>query len=133
MSKGIHNKTTNCFRACCAVFLLVLYITGNTQFEGFHKLFHAHQVVADHSIANEKDPCHRSIYHHEKNKDLHRSHLIKAENCNLCHVFFHTDQLTFADSSCKFIPSGSAFTERLIAVQLTDIIVQLPLRAPPVI
>jgi hypothetical protein len=75
--------------------LIVFYVTGNIQFEGIHQLIHAHKtaVATEHSTEQEKDPCHRSIHHGDKEKGCnHHSHILFADKCDLCDVIFYGDQ-----------------------------------------
>lgn len=116
------------------LFLLISYTVGNIQVEAFHRHFHAQDNIDTHSFQEEKDPCHRTLYHHEKNYGCkHKLHLKKADKCSLCHIFYHSDQITFSDSSCEFIQSGFIVAEKFISVQLADIDNNLPSRAPPFI
>ena len=122
-------------KAFSVILLLISYTVENTRIEGIHQLFHSHDDSVAHSAQQEKKPCHRSIYHYE-NRDgcEHKSHLITDTKCNLCHLLLHNnDQVVVSDSSCEFIPSCSIIAESLISVQLADIDIHLPSRAPPFI
>ena len=128
--KGFQDR----LRAFLAVFLLIGYTIGNIEIDGFHELFHAQNNIVDHSIQQENDSCHRTIYHQaRKNGCEHKAHLTKTEKCSLCHLLFHADQLAFSDSSCEFIQSGFICTKEFISVQLAGIDNNLPSRAPPFI
>jgi len=132
--KATGNKSVkDSLRAVFAVLLLIFYVAGNIQVEVLHQLFHSHANAVIHSAEQEKDRCHRAIYHEKDDGCGHKSHLTKVEKCNLCHLFSHNDQLTIADSSCEFIGSHSVVNKNLISVHLTGITAHLPSRAPPVI
>jgi hypothetical protein len=132
--KATENKSVkDSLRAVFAGLLLVFYAAGNIQVEVLHQFFHSHANAVVHSAEQEKDRCHRAIYHEKDDGCGHKSHLTKVEKCGLCHLFAHNDQLTIADSSCEFIGSNSAISKNLISVQLTDVTGHLPSRAPPVI
>ena len=67
------------FQSWMSAFLLFLYITGTISTDLVHQIIHSHADVELHSALNEKDPCHKVIYHHEKDNGCkHTSHLNKA-------------------------------------------------------
>jgi hypothetical protein len=118
-----------------SILLLTFYITGNAHFESLHQLLHHHRGLAvSHTASEEKDPCHRSIYHDDATNGCgHKSHIIVSHKCDLCDSIFHHDQIAgfldlpiasddpaIVDSS---LPARTASTPSLI----------LPSRAPPVI
>lgn len=71
--------------------LLFLYIFSS-QINSVHLLFHEdHEEEQIHSPSVEKDLCHRSIYHQDKEACDHKAHLVKQEKCELCHIHFITD------------------------------------------
>lgn len=121
-------------KALASVLLLALYLIGNAPVEVVHQFFHAHDVGVNHTEEQENDPCHRTIYHAEKQDGcVHKSHFTKVEKCKHCHVIIHVDQLTFSDHSIEYIPSDFTHGEIAISGSLSEIIVHLPARAPPFI
>jgi hypothetical protein len=81
-------------RTLLAVLLLTFYVAGTSGIEGLHHFFHSHNHLVAHSEAQESDPCHRSIYHHQADKGCgHHSHLIVRDKCELCDLLFHTDEI----------------------------------------
>jgi hypothetical protein len=73
--------------------LIVLYMGATWQVQVFHGFFHDHEEVVSHSEEQEKDPCHRQIYHHEPAACAsHDAHLIASDKCQICDLAFHTDQ-----------------------------------------
>lgn len=121
-------------KAFCALFLLLTYLIGNNQFAAFHKLLHKNEGrLVTHSAEQEKDRCHRTIYHYEKNKCEHRSHLTAIEKCNVCHLVFHTDQVTISHTPEAFIKTYSIIIECPVSAQLADIVISYPSRGPPTV
>jgi hypothetical protein len=81
-------------KAALYILLLTAYIVGICRFEGLHELFHSRDQHVTHTEIEEKDPCHRAIYHHEVEKDgNHDSHVAASDKCDLCDIISHTDQL----------------------------------------
>jgi len=117
-----------------AILLLFFYLVGATQIELLHRFFYAHDTTFIHSVEQEKDLCHRTIYHIEKKDGCeHNSHLIRVEKCCPCNVLFHSDQIAFSDLSCEFIQSSLIVAEEFKSVQIAGIDNNLPSRAPPFI
>jgi hypothetical protein len=113
--------------------LLILYITGNNQFETIHQLLHAHRIE-QHSEAQENNPCHQRIFHEAKGKGCeHKVHLTDNKDCPLSHVVTHGDQLL---SQQKF---SKAYKFATIKLTFVDHSIQLPAltivpsRAPPLV
>jgi hypothetical protein len=113
------------------VLLAAVYIIGNSPDEALHKLFHNQETVV-HTVAQEKDSCHRTIYHHEKEAGCkHKSHLSQVDTCSLCHALSHIDQIAISDSTCEFISTDLEITGKLISHHLSLVEANLPARAPP--
>jgi len=111
--------------------LLVLYLAGNIQSDAIHQLLHAHEAVS-HSIEDEGNACHRSIYHDDTTAGcVHNTHITRLEKCGLSHVIVHSDQLATTDSSCEFIGTAEDNEAGSVSLALSDISVTLPSRAPP--
>jgi hypothetical protein len=73
--------------------LLVLYIASSSNLEILHSIVHEHDIAIAHSEEQEKDPCHRLVYHNDKQAGHHHdSHLFVPDKCKLCAVAFHGDQ-----------------------------------------
>ncbi len=71
-----------------ATLLLTIYCLGSIEFEGIHEALHA----KEHTETAEKNPCHRSIYHQDKNACKHTTHVSEVKTCLLCHLIFHSDE-----------------------------------------
>ncbi len=124
------------FRNLAKVFAMVLlaaaYIIGNSPGETLHKLFHNQEVIVVHTVDQEKDSCHRAIFHQQKEDGCkHKSHISKIEKCNLCHALSHIDQIIISDSTCEFIQTEVDITGLLITHHLSSVDTNLPARAPP--
>jgi hypothetical protein len=86
------------------IFLLTFYIAGTSQLETLHQFFHSHDHLTSHSEAQEKNPCHREIFHHDIEKGCgHGSHIVVRDKCELCDVTFHIDQIFLARSGAQSI------------------------------
>lgn len=110
------------------ILLLALYIGGNTSYG----LFHGHDSFQSHSVEKENDPCHRAIYHFEKeNGCKHQSHFSKNEKCCECHLLCHSDQLIIRTSSTPFLNTDSIIRVVLTFSHLEGIFLYHPSRAPP--
>lgn len=121
-------------KAYSVILLLLLYLLSSVQVDSIHNFFHRSEQPELHAAANEEDPCHQVIYHHDTNTDCrHKLHIASDDACNLCHLLLHNDHILFPNSSCEFIKSNSLVAERLISAQLNEIAVYLPSRAPPVV
>jgi hypothetical protein len=78
-----------------AVLLLLLYSFSAIQFDFVHALVHEHEAQTLHTSQDEKDPCHRAIYHGDKTNGCHhKNHFIPGKTkCSLCDVFFSREHL----------------------------------------
>jgi hypothetical protein len=114
-----------------AAVLLFLYVLGNVQVESFHQAFHSLEKAL-HSTEQEKDPCHRAIYHEVTNEGCdHKTHLSAPKKCPLCHVVPFNEQHLAVINSAEpaFLPDE--FGQQIIPVEIYGSILQLPSRAPP--
>ena len=126
------NNIWNSLRAFSAIFLLLFYMISNTSVEVFHQFVHAHDDTAiAHTLQDEKDPCHRTIYHASKDNSCAHEHLTKIKKCNLCDLISHTDQVVVSFSLNPFNPSY--FSHGLFVIQdwHGNTITGLPSRGPP--
>jgi hypothetical protein len=87
--------------------LLFLYAIGSTQTGYLHQLFHPEEISATHSVAQEQDPCHRSLYHGVDTGCRHEFHLAKMQSCGFCHTLVHADQIVFDTSTAVMSLSGT--------------------------
>ena len=132
-TKVIWNEQVKGSLKAASVFLLLLFYTsGNIQFELLHQIIHPQDNAITHIPENEKDPCHRSIYHGDKNAGCkHEVHLTKLSKCSFCHILSKIDKIMVAKLDVSFIQTGCRFADTLISVQSTDVVFLSPSRAPP--
>ena len=93
--------------------LLMLYLAGASQVGFLYAFGHDHAVTISHSYEEEKDPCHRLIYHNDAEAGCgHDVHVTVSDKCYLCDFAIHTDKtllmpsahlpLTFDQNSISF-------------------------------
>jgi len=115
------------------VILLFLYIAGNVEVDSFHQLFHAYEKEL-HSSEQEKDPCHRAIYHDSKKDGCdHKTHLTEIKKCPLCHVVPHNEQNIAAGHSHEGHFLQDAFNNAFYLSQSGEIFSDLSVRGPPIV
>lgn len=127
-------KQTNIKRglnALAAFSMLVMYIAG-TSGQQLHQFIHAHDSLVSHSEEAEKDNCHRSIYHHDRQTGCdHPAHIVLGDTCALCDVFVYRDHTIL--SVVPFISKTISLTI-LSASSATPVRIHyvfLSTRAPP--
>ena len=65
--------------------LLLIYLASSIRLGSIHQLFHAEKITELHTVEKETDPCHKSIYHHQKEKGCeHKSHITQNTKCPFC-------------------------------------------------
>ena len=65
--------------------LLLLYSVSSLRIDSVHQLFHAENVTELHSAEKENDPCHKNIYHQQKESGCeHKSHITENSKCSFC-------------------------------------------------
>ena len=114
--------------------LLAFGVTGPSQFALFHKLLHSHDHSVSHSESQEKDRCHRAIYHNDiENGCGHHSHLVVTDKCDLCDMILHTDQILLSTSESLqpqfFSTDFTSCSFEIVSIGQSI----LPSRAPPTI
>ena len=99
MAKGISAmRIKRCIGHVLTCLLIVFYLAGATCLELAHAFVHDHAAAVTHSEAQEKDPCHRLIYHNDGAQGCdHDSHLIVSEKCQMCDLVCHSDQYLLTD------------------------------------
>lgn len=125
------NRAQRRLKTFAGILLLGLYLTGNVQVESFHQFFHSLEKAL-HSSEQEKDPCHRAIYHEAKNEGCnHKTHVTAVKNCPLCHVVPFNDQHFAIGQSPLSAELFCSFFILCIESIHSDILYDLPARAPP--
>lgn len=129
-----HSAFSASLTSCLALVLLLLYVAGSVQIEGFHHLLHAEEVTELHSLQHEQDSCHKAIYHQEtENTCDHSSHVVQLKKCPVCELSFQTEHLT---SSVTILYSASGHPDYVswaIHSEPSARWINLPSRAPPVL
>lgn len=129
--RALSNMQKNTFRVFTAAFLLIFYIIGNTQIGFVHQLFHPDEVAITHSDNQEKNPCHRSIYHGQETGCRHEFHLVKVNTCGASHTLAHVDQLLFPVDAPECIHITAIDSIQPDAGQQSDNELSRPSRGPP--
>lgn len=120
------------FKAASILVLLFLYTAGNVQLESFHSVFHSLEKAL-HSAEQEKDPCHRAIYHDAKDEGCdHKTHVTAVKKCPLCHVVPFNDQLLTSDNTFESISFPDLLNSSYAVILVANTADNLPARAPPV-
>jgi hypothetical protein len=108
-----------------------LYVVGNVQFESIHQVFHSLETT-HHSWEQEKDPCHRAIYHESTGDGCdHNTHFTAVKNCPLCHVVPANEQLLIDSKIPGRHRLVAIFDEKSNLNLIGSVINYLPARAPP--
>jgi len=112
--------------------LLLLYLTGNVQVETFHKVFHSFEQSL-HSSDQEKDPCHRAIYHDSKQKGCdHKTHVTAVKKCPFCHIVPVKEKHIGINYVFESFSSPPDFSDFSVLTILVEIFPNLSARAPPI-
>jgi hypothetical protein len=118
-------------RIFSALLLLLLYLAGNVQVESFHQVFHSFEQAL-HSSDQEKDPCHRAIYHDSKQEGCdHKTHFTAVKKCPLCHIVPLSEKHIAVSHSFESISSLSDFENFSFSIPATELSGNLSARAPP--
>jgi hypothetical protein len=134
MKKSLQkSRSAGTVKTVSAVLLLLLYFTGSVQVESLHNAFHSFEQAL-HSTEQEEDPCHRAIYHDEKeNACEHKTHVTAVKKCPLCHVVPFSDQQLGTQYKFEVIfPADEYYSDKILSEVRGDINF-LPARAPPAI
>jgi hypothetical protein len=112
--------------------LLLLYFVGAIEFDA-HLLSHEEDYITLHSPEHERDTCHQSIYHPEQNKGCeHESHVSEFKTCHLCSAATHSIHLlSFFRIDLQTI-TVKEVADQPQPVNVDQIFLHLPSRAPPV-
>src|SRR5687768_6400349 len=119
-------------RIFSASLLLLLYLAGNVQVESFHKVFHSFEQAL-HSSDQEKDPCHRAIYHDSKQEGCdHKTHVTAIKKCPLCHIVPLNEKHIAVSHIFESFSSPSDFEKFSFSILITELSGNLSARAPPI-
>ena len=129
--KGILIKNQP-MRIFSVLLLLLFYLTGNVQVESFHKVFHSFEQAL-HSSEEEKDPCHRAIYHDAKQKGCdHKTHVTAVKKCPLCHIVPLNEKHIAVSHSFESFSAPTNFEQLSTSIQVAEVSGGLSARAPPI-
>jgi hypothetical protein len=94
-------------------FLLVtLYVAGTSHLELLHSYFHEHDILVTHSEQQEKDPCHRLIYHNDGAQGCHHdSHLTASEKCQTCDLVYHPHKTILSNTYFELRQFANSYFE----------------------
>lgn len=129
---AIRKKKANGLATGLIFVLIAFYAAGAAQLQVLHEYLHAHLHVTSHSETEERDACHRTIYHQDKENGCgHQSHIVVTDKCPLCDLISDTDQvflLQASSLSVDFILID--FPISVSALETSIHIIRSP-RAPP--
>ena len=90
----LSQHSAHSLKKAATVLLILVYALGAVEFKGIHEAFHNE----DHSEAQEKNPCHRSLYHQAADACDHAFHFSQQKQCLLCHLVTHSDAWMAAEA-----------------------------------
>lgn len=133
MARG--NKTQfkkSALRIGSVLLLVFLYCAGNVQVESFHKIFHSFEQAL-HSFDQEKDPCHRAIYHDSKQEGCdHKTHVTEVKKCPLCHIVPLNDKHIAVAHVFEAFSGPANHQSFSFSILIIAVAGNLSARAPPV-
>lgn len=128
---AIRNKRArDRYKTFSVILLLFLYVAGNVQMESFHQVFHSLEKSL-HSYEQEKDPCHRAIYHDTDAGCDHKTHVTAVKKCPLCHIVPFNEQHFLIRNTFETISVPNDFGDYPVEIQTPGIDINLAARAPP--
>lgn len=119
-------------RQVYGIVLFTVYIFGAFGLTTFHPVSHAHAYEVLHSADQEKDLCHRTLYHGDAKQGCHHSaHVVAKDKCGMCSTISHPNQVLpcgFKDSVIRFLAvvSNPEFQDTCCTA-----VTLFPSRAPP--
>lgn len=116
----------------CVLLWLLLYGVGSLSTEGVHAFLHSNELAL-HTVQQEKDPCHRNIFHQDNKSCEHKTHVDKVRKCPLCQFSFHADQWFSEEAHSDKVEFVPVVSKAKNTFQLHASALQLPSRAPPVL
>lgn len=82
------------FKSCMVILFLFLYFLGSSDIISLHKFSHQYREAELHSVQNERDPCHVTVYHQQRDGGCgHTSHFVKGDKCSICDIQFHSNPI----------------------------------------
>ena len=118
-------------RTFFAWLLLLLYLVGSVQIESFHDAFHSFEQAL-HSFDQEKDPCHRAIYHDSKKEGCdHKTHVTAVKKCPLCHLVPLNEKHIAVSHVFESFSTPCDFKNFCFSFCVVEVAGKLSARAPP--
>jgi hypothetical protein len=132
LSTTRRKKNKHAVRQACSLVLLLFYIIGTSEINVFHHLSHSYRHQSTHSVEQEKDPCHRAIYHGDhQNGCKHHSHIVKKDKCGTCSIIAHKTQILAPGLEIPSIQFRLCNFDLYASTTLSSSQTLLPSRAPP--
>jgi hypothetical protein len=121
-----------CFKAWSGILLLIFYFFGS-HLQQIHTSLHSehHQRVL-HSPQQENDPCHRNLFHHEKNACEHKTHISNSEKCSLCEWNVYKEEWVASNEPATGPNHVAIINSTVVSFIITDLSIHLCSRAPPI-
>lgn len=121
-----------CFKTCSGILLLIFYVFGSHVQEIHRSLHSDHQQSVLHYPQQEEDPCHRNLFHHEKNACEHKTHISNSEKCSLCEWNAYKEEWIASNESIGRVNYIAIINSAVVSFIITDLSIHLCSRAPPV-
>ena len=132
MPKGTLKKIVGTLGRGFVLFLLLVYTVSSLKLNSVHQLFHEEEIAELHSIEKENDPCHKNIYHQQKQSGCeHKSHITGSTKCPLCEHHSNSKEILtqgFADAG---IFQSLVFTFHYKEKGLSSTLLSFSGRGPP--
>jgi hypothetical protein len=111
--------------------LCLVYAVSAIRLNSLHRLLHDEKHAVEHFAENEKDPCHRAIYHKGSTGCEHKAHVSEISKCNYCDISAVPDHVHLPELSINEQPDCPAFFVQLIDRASFAFQLNLSARAPP--
>jgi hypothetical protein len=125
------HQTFMIFRTVLVSMILTVYVLGAIGFNVLHEIIHDHPEQS-HSLQQEKDLCHRALFHQDKSHGCkHTTHISKVDKCNFSHTLFSGYTLPGAFSIGKELINTNYFHCNSPIAVLSESHSEITLRGPP--
>jgi hypothetical protein len=119
-------------RQVCWILLLALYAGAALKVDSIHEFLHAREFAELHSVEQESNPCHKSIYHQESKKGCeHKSHITENTKCPLCEYNVTPDQLVEETTALDNILVSTFQHVARVCTEPASVPLTLSARGPP--
>lgn len=132
--KTTSGKAKQRIASLLALLLLALYVIGTSPVALIHEFAHDHQVLVTHSQEQEKDPCHRLVYHNDVEAGCdHDVHLTASDTCQMCDLAYHGDQTLLLAASYPVLKFSDQYFDGYKVSLDAYWAIRSSSRAPPVL